>query len=67
MPESRADAHLGGEWTLTVLGKDLFMVEDGQGEDRLIIFAMSKFNIVVVLGIRMRIMCLTQSMWKQSD
>ena len=48
MPESRADAHLGGEWTLTASGKDFFMVEDGQGEDRMIMFAMSKFNTVVV-------------------
>ena len=48
MPESRADVHFGGEWTLTASGKDFFMAEDGQGEDRLIIFAMSKFNIVAL-------------------
>ena len=49
MPESRADAHLGGEGTLTTLGKDFFMAEDGQGEDRLIMFAMSRFNIVCII------------------
>ena len=49
MPESRADVHLGGEWTLTALGEDFFMAEDGQGEGRVIMFAMSKFNIVLLL------------------
>ena len=44
-----ADAHLGGEWTLIALGEDFFMAEDGQGEDRLVMFAMSKFNIVLLL------------------
>ena len=48
MPESRADVHFGGEWTSTASGKDFFMAEDGQREDRLIMFAMSKFNIVVL-------------------
>ena len=32
MPESRADVHFGGEWTLCALGEDFFMAEDGQGE-----------------------------------
>ena len=41
MPESRADAHLGAKWTSTTLDKDFFMAEDGQEEDRLIMFAMS--------------------------
>ena len=41
MPESRADPHIGGEWTLTTLDEDFFMAEDGRGEDRLIMFAMS--------------------------
>ena len=49
MPESRADVHLGGEWTLTASGEDFFMAENGQGEDRLIMFAVSKFNIVLLL------------------
>ena len=31
------------------LGKDFFMAEDGQGEDRLIMCAMSKFDIVLLL------------------
>ena len=48
MPESRADVHLGGKWTSTASGKDFFIAEDGQGEDRLIMFAMSKFNIVLL-------------------
>ena len=48
MPESRADVHFGGEWTSTASGKDFFLAEDGQREDRLIMFAMSKFNIVVL-------------------
>ena len=39
MPESRADVHLGGGLTSTTLGEDFFMAEDGQGEDRLIMFA----------------------------
>ena len=44
--------HLGGdEWTSTASGKDFFMAEDGQEEDRLIMFAMSKFNIVLFLHI----------------
>ena len=48
MPKSRADVHLGGEWTLTVSGENFFMAEDGRGEDRLIMFAMSKLNIVII-------------------
>ena len=47
MPESRADVHLGGEWTSTALGKDFFMAEDGQGEDRWIMFAMSRFSCII--------------------
>ena len=42
MPESRADVHLGGEWTSTASGKGFFMAENGQGDDRLIVFAMFK-------------------------
>ena len=49
MLESRADVHLGGEWTSTASGEDFFMAEDGQGEDRLIMCAMSNFNIVLLL------------------
>ena len=47
MPESRADVHFGGEWTLTTLDEDFFMAENGQGEDRLIMFIMSNLIIVV--------------------
>ena len=45
--ESRTDVHLGGEWTKTASDEDFFIAEDGQGEDRLIMFAMS--NIVKTL------------------
>ena len=39
MPESRADVHFDGEWTKTASGEDFLMAEDGQGEDRVIMFA----------------------------
>ena len=39
MPESKADVHFDGEWTKTASGEDFLMAEDGQGEDRLIMFA----------------------------
>ena len=42
MPESRTDVHLGGEWTKTALDEDFLMAEDGQGEDRLIMFNIVK-------------------------
>ena len=41
MLESRVNAHLDCEWTATASGKDFVMAEDGQGEDGLIMFAMS--------------------------
>ena len=43
------DVHLGGEWTSTESGEEFLVAEDGQGEDRLIMFAMSKFNIVAII------------------
>ena len=50
MLEPRVDVYLGGVWTsMTASGEDFFMAENGQGEDRLIMFAMSKFNIVLLL------------------
>ena len=45
MPESRSDAHHGAEWTLC---EDFFIAEDGQGEDRLIMFAMSSLTLLIV-------------------
>ena len=39
MPESRTDVHFEGEWTKTASGEDFLMAEDGEGEDRLIMFA----------------------------
>ena len=39
MPESRADVHFDGGWTKTPSGEDFLMAKDGQGEDRLIMFA----------------------------
>ena len=45
MPESRTDAHHGAEWTLC---EDFFIAEDGQGEDRLIVFAMSSLTLLLL-------------------
>ena len=42
MPESRADVHFDGEWTKTASGEDFLMAEDGQGEDRVIMFVSIK-------------------------
>ena len=39
MPESRADVHFDGEWTKTASGEDFLMAEDGQEEDKVIVFA----------------------------
>ena len=39
MPGSRTDVHFEGEWTKTASGEDFLMAEDGEGEDRLVIFA----------------------------
>ena len=39
MSESRADVHFEGEWTKTASGEDFLMTEDGDGEDRLVMFA----------------------------
>ena len=47
MPESRADVHLGGEWTSTASGEDFFMAENGQGEDRLIMFAILYYCCII--------------------
>ena len=51
IPESSADVHFGGEWTSTASGEDFLMAADEQGEDRLVMFAMSKFNIVSLLHV----------------
>ena len=40
MPESRAIVHFGSEWILTASGEDFLMEDDGEGEDRLVMFAM---------------------------
>ena len=45
MPESRTDAHHGAEWTLC---EDFFIAEVGQGEDRLIVFAMSSLTLLLL-------------------
>ena len=45
MPESRTDAHHGAEWTLC---EDFFIAEDGRGEDRLIVFAMSSLTLLLL-------------------
>ena len=39
MSESRTDVHSEGECTKTASGKDFLMAEDGDGEDRLVMFA----------------------------
>ena len=38
-----------GEWRLTALGKDFFMAEEGQGEDRLIMFTMEYCTIYFIV------------------
>ena len=47
MPESRADVHLGGEWTSTASGEDFFMAENGQGEDRRTMFAILYYCCII--------------------
>ena len=54
MPGSRTDVHFEGEWTKTASGEDFLMAEDGEGEDRLVIFATE---------VNMKLLCEAQTIY----
>ncbi len=49
LPQSREDVHFDADWAKTASGEDFLMADDGQGEDKLILFATAA-NIKLLCG-----------------